>query len=150
MSPTTPRRPAGWKPDDSDIDPVIGAQRVRKALKNQGVINPRAGVITSKDKGMHEARHELRRTNRPPGFQQWQLPILTEGGALVFLTVAEPGAVVPKHSHKRDLFRMVLSGSIITAGKELKAGDWMFVPKGKSYSYSAAFNPGAVILHFYD
>jgi mannose-6-phosphate isomerase-like protein (cupin superfamily) len=148
MSPTAPRRPAGWKPDDSAIEGVPGAKRIKAALKKHGVVAK--GVMTSRDKNMHEVRHELRRSDMPPGIQQWQLPVLTQGGAFVFLTVSDPGAVVPKHSHKRDLFRIVLSGSIIVDGKELKTGDWMFVPKGEPYSYHAAFNPGAVTLHFYD
>jgi mannose-6-phosphate isomerase-like protein (cupin superfamily) len=149
MSPTKPRRPAGWKPNDSVIEGAIGAKRVRDALKKHGV-NVTGRVSTSRDKGMHEVRHELLRTDMPPGFKQWQLPVLTDGGAFVFLTVAEPGAVVPKHSHKRNLFRIVLSGSIIHDGVELKTGDWMWVPKGKPYSYSAGFNPGAMTLHFYE
>ena len=68
--------------------------------------------------------------------------------AFFFLTVSEPGAIVPSHEHKRDLFRIVVSGSIITNGIELKSGDWMFVPKGVSYGYSAAlaFILFAVIL----
>jgi quercetin dioxygenase-like cupin family protein len=56
-----------------------------------------------------------------------------------------------KHSHKRDLFRVVISGSITTdTGAKLSSGDRMFVPAGTEYGYTAASNPGAFLLHFYD
>jgi quercetin dioxygenase-like cupin family protein len=85
----------------------------------------------------------------PPGILSWQLPIELDERTFLFMTVAQPGAVVPSHSHKRDLFRIVISGSIILDNVELKAGDWMFVPKGTEYSYTAALNPGATTLHAY-
>jgi quercetin dioxygenase-like cupin family protein len=138
-----------WKPDDSAIEGRPAAEKIRAALAKHH-IETKNRVLTSRDDSMDEVRNELRRGDMPPGIRSWTLPVLPEGGAFVFLTVAEPGAVVPEHTHKRDLFRVVLSGSIITEGKELKTGDWMFVPKGTPYSYSAAFNPGAIILHFYD
>jgi hypothetical protein len=142
MSPT-------WKPDDSVIEGTTGARRIRAALKKHGFI-VKDRVITSRDPGMHEVRHELDRRDMPPGVRSWQLPVLLEDcPVFFFLTVADAGAVVPKHSHKRDLFRMVLSGSIITNGHELKLGDWMFVPSGVPYSYTAALNPGAIIMHCY-
>ena len=138
-----------WKPDDSVIEGRTGARRVRAALKKHGS-NVKDRVVTSRDPGMDEARHELSRADMPSGFRQWQLPLLLENcPVFFFLTVAEPGAVVPSHSHKRDLFRVVLSGSIITNGQELKLGDWMFVPSGIPYSYSAAHNPGAITMHCY-
>jgi hypothetical protein len=149
MSSKEPRRPAGWKPDDSVVEERIGAERVRAALKKHGIIVG-GKVITSRDKGMDDVRYELRRKGMPEGIEQWQLPIVLQGPTLAFLTVSEPGAVVPTHKHKRNLFRIVLSGSIITDGIELKTGDWMYVPKGVAYSYHAAFNPGAITLHLYE
>lgn len=138
-----------WKPDDRVIEGKPGAARIKTALRRRGV-NVSKRVITSRDPGMDEIRYELRRTDMPPGIQSWQLPVILENcPVFFFLTVAEPGAVVPIHSHKRDLIRFVLSGSIITNGIELKAGDWMFVPKGVEYGYSAALNPGAIICHGY-
>ncbi|HEV2036872.1 MAG TPA: cupin domain-containing protein [Candidatus Dormibacteraeota bacterium] len=149
MSPNEPRRPAGWKPDDKVIEGRIGAARVAAAFKKHGIV-VKNRVITSQDKGMDDVRFDLRREDMPPGIQSWQLPVVLDESTLVFLTVAEPGAIVPTHVHKRDLFRVVLSGSIFVNGDiELKTADWMYVPKGTPYSYHAAFNPGAVTLHFY-
>ena len=149
MSPNEPRRPAGWKPNDKVIEGRIGAQRVAAALKKQGIVI-KDQVITSRDEGMDDVLFELRRPDMPPGIQSWQLPVILDKSTFVFLTVAEPGAIVPTHKHSRNLFRVVISGSIITDGKELKSGDWMFVPKGAEYSYHAALNPGAVTMHFYE
>jgi quercetin dioxygenase-like cupin family protein len=140
-----------WKPDDSVIEGKPGAQRIKAALDKRGV-KTEGRVITSRDPGMSDILYDLRRRDMPPGIQSWQLPVQLGGdgeSAFFFLTVAAPGAIVPSHSHKRDLFRVVVSGSIITNGIELRSGDWMFVPKGVSYSYSAGLNPGAVSMHCY-
>ena len=138
-----------WKPDDSIIEGRGAAQRIRSALRKRR-IEVKDRVITSRDPGMDEVREALRRKDMPPGFQSWQIPVVLEDGPTIFfLTVAEPGATVTTHTHKRDLFRLMVSGSIITNGIELKPGDWMFVPSGTAYSYSAALNPGAVTYHCY-
>jgi mannose-6-phosphate isomerase-like protein (cupin superfamily) len=145
MSPTK----ANWKPDDSVIEGKPGAARIKAALKKRRV-NVTNRVITSRDPGMADILYDLRRPDLPPGIQSWQLPIAGDGGSVFFfLTVAQPGAIVPSHSHKRDLFRVVVSGSITTNGVELKSGDWMYVPAGVTYGYSAALNPGAIVYHCY-
>jgi quercetin dioxygenase-like cupin family protein len=148
MSSRTPRRPAGWKPNDKVIEGNIGAKRIAAALKRRVAKDE---VITSRDEGMDDVLFELRRPDMPPGIESWQLPIILDEDTFVFLTVAQPGAIVPTHKHTRDLFRVVISGAIITDGKELKSGDWMFVPKGAEYSYHATLNPGsgAITMHFY-
>jgi hypothetical protein len=145
MSPTR----ANWKPDDSSVEGPGGVARIRAALKKHRVNVRGNRVITSRDPGMDDLRFTLKREDMPPGIQSWQLPIVMEGPAFFFLTVAQAGAIVPSHTHKRDLLRLVLSGSIITNGIELKTGDWMFVPKGVPYGYSAALNPGAITYHCY-
>ena len=143
-----------WKPDDSVIEGPPGMDRIKEALgalESRG-IDTKNRVITSRDPGMDEVRYLLRRPGMPPGIESWQLPVVLENCPIfAFLTVAQPGAVVPIHSHKRDLFRIVLSGAIITNGIELKTGDWMFVPKNVDYGYSATLNPGhgAIIAHCY-
>ena len=138
-----------WKPNDTVIEGRPGVARIKAALTKRRVkLGER--VITSRDPGMDDLRFDLKRPDMPPGFQSWQLPFVLENcPVFFFLTVAEPGAVVPTHSHKRDLFRVVLSGSITTNGIELKTGDWMFVPKGVPYSFSAGLNPGAIVHHCY-
>jgi len=138
-----------WSPDDSVIEGEAGKTRIREALERHNIRIGDDRVVTSRDPGMDDVRYALMRPGLPPGFIQWQLPIKLTGETFFFTTVCEPGAVVPTHSHKRDLFRIVVSGSIITNGIELKAGDWMFVPAGVEYSFSAALNPGAIINHCY-
>ena len=138
-----------WKPNDSVIEGRPGVSRIKAAItKRGGKVNDRR-VTTSRDAGIDDLRFDLRRPDMPPGFQSWQLPFTLDGPVFFFVTVAEPGAVVPTHVHKRDLFRVVVSGSLTTNGVELKSGDWMFVPKGVPYSYSAALNPGVITCHCY-
>ena len=139
-----------WKPDDSVIEGKPGTQRIKAALDKHHVDVKGGKVTTSRDPGAEQLRHSLRRPDMPPGIQSWQLPIMLENcPVFFFITVVEPGAVVPLHSHKRDLFRWVMSGSIITNGIELKPGDWMFVPAGVEYGYTAGFSPSAVVGHCY-
>jgi hypothetical protein len=138
-----------WKPNDTVIEGRPGVARIKAALTKRRVkLGER--VITSRDPGMDDLRFDLRRPDMPPGFQSWQLPFVLENcPVFFFLTVAEPGAVVPTHAHKRDLLRVVVSGSLITNGVELKSGDWMYVPSGAPYSYSAGLNPGLISFHCY-
>ena len=142
-----------WSPDDSVIEGETGKQRIREALKRHGINTDENRVITSRDPGMDEVRFHLRRENSPPGYEQWQLPVKLGGETFFFVTVAQPGAVVPTHSHKRALFRIVVWGSVIYNGIELKQGDWMYVPAGVEYSLSAAISPtspgGAMTCHAY-
>ena len=130
------------------VEGPAGIRRVRAALKKHR-IDLKGRVFTSRDPGMDLVRLRLKREATPDGFEQWQLPVTLEGPAFFFVTVAAPGAVLPEHAHARDLFRIVISGSIYVNGHELKPGDWMFVPKGIPYSYSAPFNPGAITYHCY-
>jgi mannose-6-phosphate isomerase-like protein (cupin superfamily) len=46
---------------------------------------------------------------------------------------------------------MVVSGSIVlNDGRELRTGDWMFVPAGVDYSFRGGLNsPGGIIYHCY-
>jgi hypothetical protein len=143
-----------WKPDDSAIEGSPGARNIKNVLERHGIIIVGGKrVVTSRDKGMDDVRFELMREGMPEGFVQWQLPFVFGPGAFAFLTKAEPGAIVPTHKHRRNLFRIVLWGSIITDGIELKTADWMYVPKGVPYSYHAAFPSsagGSGTLHVYD
>ncbi|TMB47988.1 MAG: hypothetical protein E6J53_00660 [Chloroflexi bacterium] len=142
MSPT-------WKPDDSVAEGRTGLRTIRAALKKHRV-NVTKRVITSRDPGMEQVLWELRREGLPPGFRSWRLPIPVENSpSFPFMTVAEPGAIVPEHSHQKDLLRVIISGSIITNGIELKSGDWMYVPAGVTYGYMAGLNPGAISFHIY-
>jgi quercetin dioxygenase-like cupin family protein len=139
-----------WVPDDSVIEGPDAVNRIKQALSDNN-IDPAGRVTTSKHKEMDKVKKRLERQGMPAGIKSWELPVLTNGGAFVFLTEVGAGAEVPVHQHTRDLFRVVISGSItLDDGTVLGSGDWMFVPKGVSYGYKGATNPGAVILHFYD
>lgn len=134
-----------YTPDDRIIEGEEGRERVARALEKLG-----GGVITSRDAGVNDILFDHYRPNMPPGIDQWQLPVKLDGPALFFLTVVEPGAIVPTHAHKKALFRVVVSGSIILEdGRELRSGDWMYVPGGVDYSFRGGLNPGAVICHCY-
>jgi hypothetical protein len=150
------RKPAAWKPDDTFHDVVNGefkgVLRVKSALEE---LNLSIGteIITSKDPTIAPLWSKLRRDTMPAGFDQWQLPIVLGGGnrpVMSFITFGAPEAVVPVHHHKDDcLFRVIISGSIIWNGIELFQGDWMYIPTGKPYSFSAG-RIGCVILHLYN
>lgn len=138
----------GWEPDDSKVEGSGAIERIKAALERHKVTTERR-VVTSRDERMDLVRLDLRRDDMPAGFDSWQLPVWGDGPGFVFITSATAGAVLPEHSHKRDLFRMVIAGSMLVNGVELKPGDWMYVPKGVPYSYTAAFNPGVICFHIY-
>lgn len=143
-----------WRPDDSlqernEQGEVRGVRRIKDALEKHGV---RYGdrIITSQDEGIAEVQRELERIPMPPGVEQWLVPIALGAGEdiLVFMARFQPNATVPEHSHTDAQFRIVIEGSVRSAGKELKAGDWMLVPAGKSYSLEAGPD-GCIMLHPY-
>jgi quercetin dioxygenase-like cupin family protein len=141
-----------WRPDDSFIDKeggeLKGVLRVKEALKKHGI--EARPVVTSRDEGIDKVRQELKRTHLPPGFEQWQLPVALgpNQDAVAFVTVGLPGAEIPEHSHKCDLFRIVVSGSVYHEDKELTAGDWMYVKEGAPYKLTAG-GFGCIIFHMY-
>jgi quercetin dioxygenase-like cupin family protein len=146
-----------WRPDDSFLGPGghrenPGVQKVRQVLRRHGHRDIGDRVLTSQDNDMRAILDDLSRTaGMPPGFQQWQLPLGVGDNhtVLAFMTEADAGAVLPAHSHEADLFRVVVSGSLEFNGVRLSAGDWMFIPRGTTYQYTAAPNPGVRTLHCY-
>lgn len=122
-----------------------GSERIREALRKAEVDIDNT-ILTSRDAWAERLRDELRMTNQPGGVSMWQLPVLLNQ-SLLFLQVLEAGAVVPEHEHVRaPVFRLVISGSIHYNGIELKPGDWMYVPRGQSYSFSAG-SAGATVMY---
>ncbi|MGH9881517.1 MAG: cupin domain-containing protein, partial [Pyrinomonadaceae bacterium] len=112
-----------------------GLERIRRAVKKVG-LKVDGRIITSRDPGVPELRTILGTNNVPKGFQKWQLPVFLACESQLFITVGQPSAKSPRHSHKGgDGIRFIASGSIIYEGKELTAGDWMFIPKGAPYSF---------------
>ena len=142
-----------WQPDDSFLDmeggQIKGAARVARALEANGIAR-RAGVLTSQDPGVQQARKDLQRSHMPDRLQQWQLPVVLgpDKNVFAFMTQTEPNAEVPEHSHRVELFRIVVSGSIFYGDQELKAGDWMSVEAGSPYGFRAG-GEGCIIFHMY-
>ena len=128
---------------------IKGVTQVKDALKKRGVRGGRR-IVTSMDKGVDETREDLQRTKMHRGWRSWQIPIVLGpyDTVLEFLSVGEPGATVPDHSHEADLFRWVIAGSIIYRDFVLTAGHWMYVPKGLSYRLQAGPH-GATVAHAY-
>jgi mannose-6-phosphate isomerase-like protein (cupin superfamily) len=126
-----------WRPDDSlsarnKKGQTKGALRASAALRKHK-IRLGKGIITSRDRGMAAATHDLKRTGMPPGVESWQLPILFFG-LHWYWTCFDAFTVVPVHSHDHDSLRVVVSGELKFGRKTLKPGDWMFVPAGQTYS----------------
>lgn len=75
-----------------------------------------------------------------PGFEKVQLPVWFDAGnnesagVQFFITKAQPNAETKLHSHPGDAIRFIVSGSIFFNEVELRAGDWMFIPRGVDYS----------------
>jgi quercetin dioxygenase-like cupin family protein len=123
-------------------------ERVQAALKASGrELN--SGIITSRDANARELRRELAIDNVPDGFRKYQLPAMLPEQSFMFITVAEPDAESPAHSHDEgDGIRFIAGGSIIYNDTELIAGDWMFVPRGERYSFKAG-PQGALMCYCY-
>ncbi|MER5471090.1 cupin domain-containing protein [Streptomyces sp. NPDC002935] len=123
-------------------------EAVREAVQKVG-LRTEGRIVTSRDPKMDEAVRALSIDNVPPGFQKWQLPVWLDKPSHLFITVAEPGAKTPMHSHDDgDGIRFVVSGSITYEGQELTAGDWMFIPAGVQYSFETG-RFGAVMCYCY-
>ena len=89
----------------------------------------------------------LRVSAVPGGFRKSQLPVYLSNPSQLFITIAEPNAEVPAHSHNEgDGIRFIAGGSIHYEGKELGPGDWMFIPAGISYSFRVGAN-GAIMCY---
>lgn len=135
-----------FKPNRMTFDQ--GVDRLNTALKDHR-LDYKSRIVTSRDPDFAKVSESLRVTNVPEGFAKWQLPIMLDGPSQMYVTVANPNATVPTHSHDEgDGLRWIISGSIIYEGKELTAGDWMFVPRGKPYSFLVG-DKGAVMAYCY-
>jgi quercetin dioxygenase-like cupin family protein len=125
-----------------------GLERIRRAVEGTGLDQTR-GIITSRDDRAREAQQTLKTSEVPDGFAKWQLPVYLGKPSQLFITVAQPDAEAPEHSHDEgDGIRFIASGSIIYNNVELTTGDWMFIPAGTKYSFKAgAF--GALMCYCY-
>lgn len=118
--------------DPNEVTFAEGAVRVERVARKYKI--GKSKILTSQDSEIAGAVKELGVSNVPDGFRKWQLPFVMDASQL-FVTDAKAGARVGEHSHDQgDGIRFIVSGSIIYEGKTLKAGDWMFIPKGVPYS----------------
>lgn len=136
----------------SDFNPnqvtfAEGEVRVQRVLRHSKVdISNR--VMTSQDAEAKRLKEMLPVTAVPDGFEKWQLPFIFERGQF-FMSVGKPNAHVGEHVHSEGQgIRFILSGSIVFEGKELKAGDWMYIPQGVKYSFKVGPN-GATMGYCY-
>ncbi|MCR8982462.1 hypothetical protein [Brevibacillus laterosporus] len=120
-----------FKPVHIDFDD--GIDRIKRACDQVG-LQLGSHILTSRDSNVVMACNLLSVDQLPKGFTKWQLPFFMQGGQF-FITSADPGSSVSEHSHPDDGVRFIIAGSIFYDGIELSAGDWMFIPKGKNYSF---------------
>jgi hypothetical protein len=124
-----------------------GIERIQSAIRSAGVTIE--GIVTSRDDSVLELRKSLVVDNVPDGFRKWQLPVYLKDPSQLFVTWAEPGAKAAPHSHDEgDGIRFIAGGSIIYEGRELSAGDWMFIPAGAQYDFEVGAN-GALMCYCY-
>ena len=106
-------------------------------------------IVTSQDAASVKLRTELKCTNIPAGFTKWELPVYLDKPSLMYISIGNPGVSVPEHSHDEgDGIRFIASGSIEYKGKELHAGDWMFIPAKTKYSFNVG-PIGATMFYCY-
>jgi hypothetical protein len=120
--------------DPNQVTFAEGEVRVQRVLKYAKVdISKR--VMTSHDEDAKRLKKLLPVTTVPDGFEKWQLPFVFDRGQF-FISVGKAGHEVGEHVHSEGQgIRFILSGSIMYQGKELKAGDWMYIPQGVAYSF---------------
>ena len=119
--------------DPNQISFAQGAVRVEGVVARHR-LPVATRVLTSKDETVVKSLHDLTVRNVPKGFTKVQLPFVFQQSQF-FISEAEPGAHVAEHAHDGgDAIRFILDGAITHNGVELVAGDWMFIPKGVSYT----------------
>jgi hypothetical protein len=120
-----------------------------KDLTTAAGFSQRDRIITSRDEDVRKIKQDLTISAVPGGFHKWQLPVYLPEASQLYLTVAEPNAEVPEHSHPEgDGIRFVVSGSVHYGNHELVSGDWMFIPAGVPYKLRIG-ELGAVLCYCY-
>jgi hypothetical protein len=124
-----------------------GLKRIEEAATRAGVDRER--TLTSRDDEVIRALDALEIENVPDGFKKWQLPLALRCESQLFVTVGQPGVKVPPHSHDEGHgVRFIAGGSISYEGRELTAGDWMYIPAGQEYSFEVG-RYGAIMCYCY-
>ena len=124
-----------------------GIKRIANANKSYK-FNPDKAIVTSRDDVASKLMKKLKIDNIPNGFDKWQLPFSLDRAQL-FISVGLPNTKVPKHSHDEGAgIRFIVAGSIEFGGKELTAGDLMYIPKGSDYAFQVG-KFGATMAYCY-
>jgi hypothetical protein len=141
--------------DPNRLPFVRCTEQIQEAVRGAGLQSTETGlahggkVLTSRDEPVDKVTKALGIDNVPGGFHKWQLPVFFNEPTHLFVTVAEPGSVSPRHSHDEGPgIRFIASGSINHEGRELTAGDWMYVPAGAPYSFTTG-RFGATMFYCY-
>jgi hypothetical protein len=134
--------------DPNQITFDEGLTRIQRGVK-KAKVKLDGRVLTSRDEDVRKATLLLQVDNVPDGVRKWQLPISLNAPSQLFISTAAANTKVPAHSHRDgDGIRFIIAGSIIYKGVELTAGDWMFIPKGKGYSFDVGAH-GATMGYCY-
>ncbi len=133
--------------DPNQVTFAEGEVRVQRVLRHAKVdISKR--IMTSQDEEAKRLQKALPVTAIPDGFEKWQLPFVFTRSQF-FVSIGKPDAQVGEHAHlEGDGIRFIAAGSIIHEGKELKAGDWMYIPQGVRYSFKVG-PKGATMCYCY-
>lgn len=75
------------------------------------------------------------------------LPFYFEQGSAFAMIYGAPNVVVKEHSHTKGFLRVIMFGEYTFTGLpqgniNLKAGDWIYIPKGQKYGYKTGANGG--------
>lgn len=139
---------ANEKFDPNQITFDEGLERIQRGLR-KAKVKLEGRILTSRDEDVLKAVRLLQVDNVPDGVQKWQLPFSLNQPSQLFISTAAANTKVPAHSHRDgDGIRFIVAGSINYRGVELTAGDWMFIPKGKSYSFEVG-KFGATMCYCY-
>jgi hypothetical protein len=134
--------------DPNQITFDQGLDRIQRGRKKSKV-KLEGRILTSRDDDVRKATRLLQVDNVPDGVQKWQLPVSLNQPSQLFISTAAANIKVPSHSHRDgDGIRFIIAGSITYRGTELSAGDWMFIPKGKEYSFEVGAH-GATMGYCY-
>lgn len=124
-----------------------GLERIAEAVRRVNLETGR--ILTSRHEDVREAQRLLTVDAVPGGFTKWQLPVTLSRPSQLFVTTADPDIEVPEHSHDEgEGIRFIAGGSILYAGFELTAGDWMYIPQGARYSFKVG-SQGAIMCYCY-
>jgi hypothetical protein len=146
MDPKQPRIKPKFDPNQITFDE--GLDRIKRGAK-ESKAKLEGRIVTSRDEDVRKVTRLLQVDNVPDGVHKWQLPVSLNAPSQMFISTAAALTKVPSHSHRDgDGIRFIVAGSIIYNNVELTAGDWMFIPKGKEYSFEVG-RLGATMCYCY-